>query len=92
MECYRKPVATGRPADAYCVECDAPMTGDEAALNYKLTDRKTTHILCPACLGKKLELPPHTLQEMISQRISGNLRTSTTDSGNPTIIRATEQL
>ena len=65
MECYRKPVATGRPADAYCVECDAPMTGDEAALNYKLTDRKTTHILCPACLGKKLELPTHTLLEMI---------------------------
>ena len=65
MECYRKPVATGRPADAYCVECDAPMTGDEAALNYKLTDRKTTHILCPSCLGKKMELSPHTLQEMI---------------------------
>lgn len=65
MECYRRPVAEGRPADAYCVECDAPMTGDEAALNYKLTDRKTTHILCPACLGKKMELSPHTLQEMI---------------------------
>ena len=65
MECYRRPVAEGRPADAYCVECDAPMTGDEAALNYKLTDRKTTHILGPACLGKKLELSPNTLQEMI---------------------------
>ena len=65
MEYYRRPVAEGRPADAYCVECDSPMTGDEAALNYKLTDRKTTHILCPACLGKKLELPPNTLQEMI---------------------------
>ena len=65
MERYPKPVAVGRPADAYCAECDSPMTGDEAALNYKLTDRKTTHILCPACLGKKLELPPHTLQEMI---------------------------
>ena len=65
MECYPRPVAEGHPADAYCVECDAPMTGDEAALNYKLTDRKTTHILCPACLGKKLELSPNTLQEMI---------------------------
>ena len=65
MKFYAKPVSMGRPADAYCVECDAPMTGDEAALNYKLTDRKTTHILCPACLGKKLELPTHTLQEMI---------------------------
>ena len=65
MECYRKPVATGRPADAYCVECDAPMTGDEAALNYKLTDRKTTHILCPACLGRKMELTPDTLRGMI---------------------------
>ena len=65
MECYRKPVATGRPADAYCVECDAPMTGDEAALNYKLTDRKTTHILCPACLGRKMELSPETLKGMI---------------------------
>ena len=65
MKFYAKPVAMGRPADAYCVECDAPMTRDEAALNYKLVDKKTTHILCPACLGKKLELSPHTLQEMI---------------------------
>ena len=60
MEYYRRPVAEGRPADAYCVECDAPMTGDEAALNYKLTDRKTTHILCPACLGLVLEKTPES--------------------------------
>ena len=66
MECYRKPVATGRAADAYCAVCDAPMTGDEAALNYKLTDRKTTHLLCPICLGKKLSLSPETLREMIT--------------------------
>ncbi len=65
MEFYPKPVMEKRPADAYCVECDAPMTGDEAALNYKLTDKKTTHILCPACLGKRLELPPASLREMI---------------------------
>ena len=38
MKFYAKPVAMGRPADAYCVECDAPMTRDEAALNYKLVD------------------------------------------------------
>ena len=66
MKFYAKPVAMGRPADAYCVECDAPMTGDEAALNYKLTDRKTTHILCPACLGKRMELPTDTLRGMIT--------------------------
>ena len=65
MECYRKPVVEKRPADAYCVECDAPMTGDEAALNYKLVDKKTTHILCPACLGRKMELSPKTLRNMI---------------------------
>ena len=65
MGSYQKPVAMGRPADAYCVECDAPMTGDEAALNYKLVDKKTTHILCPACLGKKMELTPAHLHEMI---------------------------
>ena len=65
MECYRKPVATGRPADAYCVECDAPMTGDEAALKYKLTERKATRLLCPVCLGKRLSLSPETLREMI---------------------------
>ena len=66
MKFYAKPVAMGRPADAYCVECDAPMTWDEAALNYKLVDKKTTHILCPACLGKRMELPPETLRDMIT--------------------------
>ena len=65
MKFYAKPVAMGRPADAYCVECDAPMTRDEAALNYKLVDKKTTHILCPACLGRKMELPTDTLRGMI---------------------------
>ena len=65
MKFYAKPVAMGRPADAYCVECDAPMTRDEAALNYKLVDKKTTHILCPACLGRKIELTPDTLRGMI---------------------------
>ena len=65
MELYRKPVMEGRPADAYCAECDTPMTGDEAALNYKLVDKKTTHLLCPACLGRKLELSPETLRGMI---------------------------
>ena len=65
MKFHAKPVAMGRPADAYCVECDAPMTRDEAALNYKLVDKKTTHILCPACLGRKMELTPDTLRGMI---------------------------
>ena len=65
MEFYRKPVAEGRAADVYCVECDSPMTRDEAALNYKLVDKKTTHILCPVCLGKRMELPPDTLRGMI---------------------------
>lgn len=65
MEFYRKPVAMGRPADAYCAECDSPMTRDEAALNYKLVDKKTAHILCPACLGRKMELTPGTLRGMI---------------------------
>ena len=66
MECYRKPVVEERPADAYCVECDAPMTGDEAALNYKLTERKTTRLLCPVCLGKRLSFSPETLRDMIT--------------------------
>ena len=66
MKFYAKPVAMGRPADAYCVECDAPMTRDEAALNYKLVDKKTTHILCPACLSKRMELPVETLRDMIT--------------------------
>ena len=66
MEFFQKPVMATRSADAYCADCDAPMTGDEAALNYKLTDRKTTHLLCPVCLGKKLALSPETLREMIT--------------------------
>ena len=66
MEFYRKPVAAARPADEYCAACDAPMTGDEAALNYKLADKKAVHLLCPVCLGKKLELSPDTLREMIT--------------------------
>ena len=66
MEVFQKPVMETRSADAYCADCDAPMTGDEAALNYKLTDRKTTHLLCPVCLGKKLALSPETLREMIT--------------------------
>ena len=65
MEFFQKPVMECRSADAYCADCDTPMTGDEAALNYKLTDRKTTHLLCPVCLGKKLALSPETLREMI---------------------------
>ena len=65
MEFYQKPVMVGRSADVYCAECDAPMTGDEAALNYKLVDKKTTHILCPACLGRKMELTSDTLRGMI---------------------------
>lgn len=66
MKFYAKPIAMGRSADAYCVECGEPMTRDEAALNYKLVDKKTTHILCPACLGKRMELPPETLRDMIT--------------------------
>ena len=66
MEIYQKPVMVGRSADVYCAECDAPMTGDEAALNYKLVDKKTTHILCPACLGRKMELTSDTLRGMIT--------------------------
>ncbi len=66
MEFYQKPVVETRSADAYCVACDAPMTGDEAALNYKLVDKKTTHILCPACLSQKMALSPETLREMIT--------------------------
>ena len=38
----------------------------DRVLNYKLTDRKTTHLLCPVCLGKKLALSPETLREMIT--------------------------
>ena len=66
MEFFQKPVMEVRSADAYCADCDAPMTGDEAALNYKLTERKATRLLCPVCLGKKLALSPETLREMIT--------------------------
>ena len=66
MEFYQKPVMVGRSADVYCAECDAPMTGDEAALNYKLVDKKTTHLLCPVCLGRKMELTSDTLRGMIT--------------------------
>ena len=65
MEFYQKPIVPQRPADEYCVECDSPMTGDEAALNYKLVDKKTTHLLCPACLARKTMLSTDTLREMI---------------------------
>jgi hypothetical protein len=66
MKFFQKPVMEGRSADAYCAVCDAPMTGDEAALNYKLTERKATRLLCPVCLGKRLSLSPETLREMIT--------------------------
>ena len=66
MEFFQKPAVVEHPADAYCVECDAPMTGDEAALNYKLVDKKTARLLCPACLGRKMELSPETLRGMIN--------------------------
>ena len=65
MEFYRKPVVETRSADEYCAECNAPMTGDEAALNYKLVDKKTTRLLCPVCLGRKMELSPDILRGMI---------------------------
>ena len=38
----------------------------KASLNYKLVDKKTTRLLCPACLGKRLELTPAHLREMIT--------------------------
>ena len=66
MEFYQKPALETHSADAYCVECGSPMTGDEAALNYKLVDKKTPRILCPDCLGRRLELTPETLREMIT--------------------------
>ena len=65
MERYEKPIVEQRPADVYCVQCDGPMTGDEAALNYKLVDKKNVSFLCPACLGEKMELSPAVLREMI---------------------------
>ena len=63
---YGRPIVTGRAADAYCAECDAPMSGDEAALNYKLIDKKTTRFLCPLCLGKKMGETPEHLHKMIT--------------------------
>lgn len=63
---YNRPVSAGRSADAYCYECDAPMTGDEAALNLKLIDKKLTRYLCPACLGKKMGESPEHLHKMIT--------------------------
>ncbi len=66
MEFYQKPAVEQKPADAYCVLCNSPMTGDEAALNYKLVDKKTEHLLCPACLGDKMNLEPDVLREMIT--------------------------
>ena len=62
---YNRPVSKGRSADAYCAECDAPMTGDEAALNYKLVSKTTTHLRCPACLGKLTGETPEHFQKMI---------------------------
>ena len=62
---YNRPVATGRSADAYCVECDAPMTGDEAALNYKFVNRLAKEFLCPACLGQRMGVSVESLHGMI---------------------------
>ena len=66
MEFYQKPAVDTHSSDESCAACGSPMTGDEAALNYKLVDKKTTRLLCPACLGKRLELPPESLREMIT--------------------------
>ena len=77
MEFYQKPVVRSRPADEYCAACDAPMTGDEAALNYKLVDKKTTRLLCPACLGRRLELRSEGARYMRTKFYSQYLRRST---------------
>ena len=61
-----RPVSTGRPADAYCADCNSPMTGDEAALNYKLVSKTATHLLCPVCLGKKMGESPEHIRKMIT--------------------------
>ena len=66
MEFYQKPALETRSADEYCAECGSPMTGDEAALNYQLVDKKTAHLLCPACLGRKMELSQESLREIIT--------------------------
>ena len=67
MEYYTKnrPVSTGRSAYAYCVKCDSPMTGDEAALNYKLVNRFAKEFLCPVCLGQRMGVTAEHLQGMI---------------------------
>lgn len=62
---YTRPVSAGRSADAYCAECDAPMTGDEAALNYKLVSKSATHLLCPVCLGRLTGESPEHFRKMI---------------------------
>ena len=62
---YGRPIATGRSADAYCAECDAPMTGDEAALNYKLVNKTTTYLRCPLCLSRLTGETPEHFREMI---------------------------
>ena len=62
---YSRPVFTGRSAHAYCVKCDAPMTADEAALNYKYVNRMAKEFLCPACLGERTGLSADALRKMI---------------------------
>lgn len=66
MEFYQKPSVEPHTADACCVRCGSPMTGDEAALNYKLVDKKTKRILCPVCLGELMEVSPDVLRGMIT--------------------------
>ena len=63
---FGRPVSVGNAADAYCAECNAPMTGDEAALNYKLVNKTTTHLLCPVCLGKLTGESPESFRKMIT--------------------------
>ena len=67
MEYYTKnrPVSTGRSAYKYCIQCDAPMTGDEAALNYKYVNRMAKDFLCPACLAERIGVTEKYLKEMI---------------------------
>ncbi len=67
MEFYTKnrPVETGRSAHAYCIKCDSPMNGDEAALNYKYVNRMAKEFLCPVCLGERMGVSVETLHEMI---------------------------
>jgi hypothetical protein len=67
MEFYTKPrpADAGRSAYAYCIQCDSPLTGDEAALNYKYVNRFAKEFLCPVCLGKKMRVTAEYLLEMI---------------------------